>query len=49
MLHKYSTVAPCDEPKFAPSAEVLNSILNYSKSIEVKRTKKKKTILLNLN
>ncbi len=49
MLNKYSNVAPCEEPKFAPSNEVLTAILNYSKSVEVKKTKSKKRILLNLN
>jgi len=49
MLNKYSTVAPCEEPKFAPSNEVLMAILNYSKSVEVKKTKLKKRLLINLN
>lgn len=48
MLNKYS-LAHCEEPKFAPSNETLLAILNYSKSVEVKKTKKMKRILLNLN
>lgn len=49
MLNKYSEIAPSEESKFAPKNEILMAILNYSKSIEVKKLKREKTILLNLN
>lgn len=49
MLKKYSEIAPSEESKFAPQQETLNAILNYSKSIEVKKIKSKRVILLNLN
>jgi len=49
MLKKYSDIAPSEESKFAPNKETLTAILNYSKSIEVKKTKSRKVILLNLN
>ena len=50
MLNEYSNyIAPSKESKFAPSNLTLNSILNYSKSIEVKKTKGKKRLLINLN
>lgn len=47
MLQKYSTV-PSEDVKIAPNQTVLNNILNYSKSLEVKTVKKKK-ILITLN
>lgn len=49
MLNKYSEIALGEESKFAPSTETLNAILNYSKSVEVRTTKSKKPILINLN
>ena len=48
MLKKYAEVAQGNESKLAPSLSVINSILNYSKSIEVKKAKKK-SILIHLN
>lgn len=48
MLNKYTEVAPCKESKLAPNPSVINSILNYSKSLEVKKVKKKK-VLIHLN
>jgi hypothetical protein len=51
MLKKYPEfIAPSDELKIAPKASTLNAILNYSKSVEVKDTKNRKTrILIHLN
>lgn len=34
---------------FEPEKSVLNNILNYSKSIEVKKTENEKSILISLN
>ena len=48
MLNKYSEIAPDQESKIGPNKESLAAILNYSRSVEVKKLKKKK-ILLNLN
>lgn len=49
MLKKYpETFVPHHELK-QPSNSTLQSILNYSKSIEVKKLKDKKSIILNLN
>ena len=42
-------VAPSEESKFAPSNKTLKAILNYSKSVEVIETKRKKKLLINLN
>lgn len=47
MLKKYS-VTQSKESKLAPSQSVINSILNFSKSLEVKEVKKKK-IVIHLN
>lgn len=51
MLKKYpETFAPGKELKVAPNAETLNAILNYSKSVEVKKLKNKKNqMLIHLN
>lgn len=50
MLEKYSEIAQSEESKIAPKQTTINAILNFSKSIEVKKTKKSKaTILINLN
>lgn len=49
MLNKYTSIAPCDEPKVAPSNDVLLAILNYSKSLEVKKMRSSKKIVLNMN
>lgn len=48
MLKKLQEIPQTGEVKVGPSAKVLNSILNYSKSLEVKR-KKKQTVLIHLN
>lgn len=48
MLNKYSDVTPSKESKIAPSPSVIQNILNYSKSVEVKKAKKNK-ILIHLN
>ncbi len=48
MLHKYSEVTPDREQNVKPSENVINAILNYSKSLEVKEVKKKK-VLIHLN
>lgn len=48
MLKKYLEISPSEEAKIAPDSHVLNSILNFSKSIEVKEVKKRK-ILIHLN
>ncbi|MCH2224483.1 MAG: hypothetical protein MK066_06905 [Crocinitomicaceae bacterium] len=51
MLKKYTEKsAPSNELKLSPNEEVVNAILNYSKSVEVKATKKSKSkILIHLN
>lgn len=49
MLNKYPEIAPGQESKVGPSNEALAAILNYSKSVEVKKLKSEKKILLNLN
>lgn len=51
MLKKYSEeIAPSNELKLTPNEEIVNAILNYSKSVEVKATKKAKSnILIHLN
>lgn len=50
MLNEYPDyIAPREEFKFAPSHKTLKSILNYSKSVEVKETKRKKKLIINLN
>ncbi len=41
--------APVKEFKLAPNSSTLLTILNYSKSIEVKKLKKNKRLLINLN
>lgn len=49
MLKKYSEIyAPADEKKLSPKNKTINAILNYSKSLEVKKMKKEK-ILVCLN
>ncbi len=49
MLKKYpETIAQSEELKIGPSAKTLNALLNYSRSVEVKKSKKDK-ILINLN
>jgi hypothetical protein len=49
MLKKYpESIAPAEELKIGPSNKTLNALLNYSKSLEVKKTKKEK-ILVHLN
>ncbi len=40
MAKRYSSIAPSvQEDKLGPSEKTLNKILNFSKSIEVKKTK----------
>ena len=48
MLKKYPEIAPAGEVNIGPDYRLLQSILNYSKSVEVKRTKKNK-VLIHLN
>jgi len=49
MLKKYSElIAPSEELKFGPSEKLIQSLLNYSKSLEVKKTKKDR-VLVHLN
>jgi hypothetical protein len=48
MLKKYPEIAPAEELKIGPESKLLLSILNYSKSVEVKRTKRNK-VLVHLN
>ncbi|MEY4603096.1 MAG: hypothetical protein RIT43_388 [Bacteroidota bacterium] len=48
MLKKYPESAPAEELKIGPDSKLLQMILNYSKSVEVKRTKRKK-VLITLN
>lgn len=46
MLKKLPVITPlADEVKFSPSTLTLNTILNYSKSIEVYKLKKKKALI----
>ncbi|MDG1331244.1 MAG: hypothetical protein P8P74_02865 [Crocinitomicaceae bacterium] len=50
MLKKYPKTAPSTELKSAPKASTLNAILNYSKSIEVQKTRKNNArLLIHLN
>jgi len=48
MLKKYPEISPNEEVKSVIHSSVINSILNYSKSVEVKKVKKEK-LLINLN
>jgi hypothetical protein len=48
MLKNVLKDAPIGELKSGPSTQVLNAILNYSKSLEVKKVKKK-NMLIHLN
>jgi CRISPR/Cas system-associated endonuclease Cas1 len=49
MLKKYTEfIAPANELKNGPSTNVINALLNYSKSLEVKKVKKK-NVLIHLN
>lgn len=50
MIKKYTNeiVSEVKENKIGPSNTTLNSILNYSKSLEVKKLKKEK-VLFHLN
>lgn len=47
MLKKYPIV-PGTDVKTSPSASTINAILNYSRSIEVKKSKKD-VVLIHLN
>ncbi|MCJ8290128.1 MAG: hypothetical protein HRT58_10735 [Crocinitomicaceae bacterium] len=50
MIKKYPEIAPSAELKIAPSNVSLNAILNYSKSIEVRKTRKNNaSLLIHLN
>jgi hypothetical protein len=51
MLKKYPEfIAPNEELKIEPSISSINAILNYSKSLEVKRMKNNKVnLLISLN
>lgn len=51
MLKKYPEfIAPNEELKIEPSTTSINAILNYSKSLEVRNAKNKKTrFLIHLN
>ncbi len=50
MLKKYPKIALSEELKVAPSNYSLNAILNYSRSIEVKKTRSNDTrLLIHLN
>lgn len=44
MLKKYKT-SPSAEVNSAPSSSTLQAILNYSKSLEVKKTKKERLVI----
>jgi hypothetical protein len=44
MLKKYPEFAPAKELKMAPKNETLNAILNYSKSMVVKKVRGEKVI-----
>lgn len=47
MLKKYTEIiAPSEELKIGPSAKTLKMLLNYSRSVEVKKTKKDKVLLI---
>lgn len=49
MLKKYpETIAQSEELKIGPSSKTLKMLLNYSKSVEVKKSKKEK-LLIHLN
>jgi hypothetical protein len=48
MLKKYPETAPALELKLGPDTKLLQFVLNYSKSVEVKRIRRKK-VLINLN
>ena len=48
MLKKYPESAPVEELKIEPDSKLLQCVLNYSKSVEVKRTRRKK-VLIHLN
>ena len=50
MLKKYSQISLYKEPKISINKDTIIKILNYSKSIEVKKSKTiKKKILIKLN
>ncbi len=42
-------IAPNKEFKLVPNKKVLDTILNYSKSLEVQKTKKNQRLVFNLN
>lgn len=44
----YTDLKPSSKTKLSPKADVLNNILNFSKALEVLKTKNKK-VELNLN
>lgn len=50
MLKNYTDYpAPSKELKLTPDSLTLKAILNYSKALEVKKIKKERPILINLN
>ena len=49
MLKKYLEIDKSEESKTAPSSISINAILDYSKSLEVKKMKKNNRILIHLN
>ena len=42
-------IAPNKEFKLVPNKKMLQAILNYSKSLEVQKTKKNERLVINLN
>jgi len=49
MLKKYTTIAPCEELKVTPNTATIKAILNYSKSVEVKKLKGMSKVIVSLN
>ena len=45
MYKRIQEIAPALEVKGGPSANVINALLNFSKSLEVKTIKKTKTLI----
>lgn len=48
MLKGYSQIAQIKEFKMEPKMDMINALLNYSKSVKVEKVNQKK-VLLNLN
>lgn len=49
MLKKYPEITSSPKELLAADSTVIQNILNYSKSLEVKTTNKKKKLLIHLN